>query len=60
MPAGLAVAAVVAEAEDPRSVVVAQASFWWRGRALLVERGGIDIRVIRCVPQQRRLVAKPC
>ena len=44
MPAGLEAAV---EAEDPRSAVVAQTSFWWRGGALLVERGGIGIRVIR-------------
>ena len=44
---------VEAEVEDPRYAVVAQASFWWRGRALPVERGGIIIRVIRCVPRQR-------
>ena len=50
MPTGLA--AVAEEAEDPRSVVVAQVSFWWHG--------GIGIRVIRCVPQQRRLAAEPC
>jgi hypothetical protein len=42
MPAGLAIAA---EAEDPQSAVVAQASFWWRGRALPVEHGGIGARV---------------
>ena len=47
MPIGLAVAE---KAEDPWSTVVAQASFWWRGRALPVERGGIGVRVIRCVP----------
>ena len=58
MPAGLAT--TVAEAEDPRSTVVAQASFLWRGGALMVERGGISVRVIRCVPRQRRLAAKPC
>ena len=58
---GLAVAAEAeAEAKDLRSAVVAQASFWWRGRALLVEHGGIGVRVIRCVPQQRRLTAKTC
>ena len=53
MSAGLAAApAAMAEIEeeDPRSAVVAQASFWWHGRALLVERGGIGICVIRCVP----------
>ena len=62
MPAGLATAATEAEAEveDPQSVVVAQASFWWHGGALLVERGNIGIRVIRCVPRQRRLAAEPC
>jgi hypothetical protein len=55
-------AAVVTEmeVEDPRSTVVAQASFWWRGGALLVERGIIDVHVIRCVPRQRRLAAEPC
>jgi hypothetical protein len=53
MPAGLAVAAM--EAEDPQSAVVAQASFWWRGGALPVERGGIGIRVIRCVLRLKRL-----
>ena len=58
MPTGLA--AVAEEAEDPRSVVVAQASFWWHGGALPVERGGIGVRVIWCVPMQRRLVAEPC
>jgi hypothetical protein len=52
--AGLAAAT---EAEDPRSTVVAQASFWWCGRALLVEHGGIGVRVIWCVPWQRRLAA---
>jgi hypothetical protein len=57
VPAGLAAAA--AEAEDPRSAVVAQASFWWRGGALPVERGGIGVRVIRCVPRQKRLAAEP-
>ena len=60
MPAGLAMVAAAAEAEDPRSAVVAQASFWWRGGALPVEHGGIGIRVIRCVPWQRRLAAEPC
>ena len=39
MPVGLATAAEV-EAEDPRSTVVAQTSFWWHGGALLMERGG--------------------
>ena len=39
MPAGLV--GVAAEAEDPWSTVVAQAFFWWRGKALSVERGGI-------------------
>ena len=58
MPAGLAV--VVAEAADPRSVVVAQASFWWHGGAVPVERGGIGVHVIRCVPWQRWLAAEPC
>ena len=57
---GLAAAAVEVEAEDPWSVVVAQASFWWHGRARPVEHGGIGIRVIRCVPRQRRLAAEPC
>ena len=47
VPAGFA---AVAEAEDPRSAVVAQASFWWHGWALPVEHGGIGVRVIRCVP----------
>ena len=56
MPAGLEAAV---EAEDPRSAVVAQTSFWWRGGALLVECGGIGVRVIRCVPWQRRLAAEP-
>ena len=60
MPAGLAVAAVKAKVEDPQSTVVAQASFWWRGGALLVERGGIGVHVIRYVPRQRRLAAEPC
>ena len=63
VPAGLAAApAAMAEIEeeDPRSAVVAQASFWWHGGALMVERGGIGIRVIRCVPRQRRLAAEPC
>ena len=58
MSTGLAAAA--AEAEDPRSVVVAQASFWWRGGALQVEHGGIGVRVIRCVPWQRWLAVEPC
>ena len=53
MPAGLTAA-------DPRSVVVAQVSFWWNGGALLVEHGGIGVRVIRCVPRQRQLVVEPC
>ena len=44
MPVGL----VVAEVEDPRSAVLAQASFWWCGGALSVERGGIGVRVLRC------------
>ena len=48
VPARLVAAA---EAEDPRSAVVAQASFWWRGGALPVERGSIGVRVIRCVPR---------
>jgi hypothetical protein len=55
--AGLAAAV---EAEDPSSAVVAQASFWLHGGALLVERGGIGIRVIRCVLRQRWLAAEPC
>jgi hypothetical protein len=46
--------------EDPRSAMVAQASFWWHGGALLVEHGSIGVRMIRCVPRQRRLVAEPC
>ena len=58
MPDRLAVATTTAEAEDPRSAVVAQASFWWRGGALSVERGGIGVRMIRCVPRQRRLAAE--
>ena len=49
MPTRLA--AAEAEAEDPRSIVLAQASFWWHGGALLVERGGISIHVISCVPR---------
>jgi hypothetical protein len=53
-------AAAVAEAEDPQSAVVAQASFWWRGRALPVEHGRIGVQMIRCVPWQRRLAAEPC
>ena len=59
MLAGLA-AAEEAEAEDPRSAVVAQASFWWHGGALPVECGGIGIHVIRCVPRWRWLVAELC
>jgi hypothetical protein len=56
VPAGLAAAAAAeAEAEDPRSAVVAQESFWRCGRALPVECGGIGFRVIRCVSRQRRL-----
>ena len=47
VPARLAAAA---EAEDPQSVVVAQATFWWRGGALSVEHGGIGVCVIRCLP----------
>ena len=43
-----------------RSATVAQASFWWCGGALPVERGGISICVIRCVPRQRHLAAEPC
>ena len=50
MPAGLvAVEEEEAEVEDPRSTVVAQASFWWCGGALSVEHGGIGVCVIRCV-----------
>jgi hypothetical protein len=60
VPTRFAVAAAEAEAEDPQFPVVAQVSFWWRGAALLVERGGIGIRVIRCVPWQRRLATEPC
>ena len=56
----VAVVAAVAEVEDPRSAVVAQASFWWHGEALPVERGGISICVIRCVPWQRWLAIEPC
>ena len=48
MPAGL-VAAV--EAEEPWSAMVAQASFWWCGRALLVEHDSISVRVIMSVPR---------
>ena len=48
MLAGLA-AAEEAEAEDPRSAVVAQASFWWHGEALSMEHGGIGIFMIKCV-----------
>ena len=43
--------AAMVEAEDPWSAMVAQTSFWWRGKALLVERGGIGVHVIRCVPR---------
>ena len=57
VPAGLAAAV---EAEDLRSAVVVQASFWWHGGALPVKRGGIGVRVIRCVPRQRRLVVESC
>ena len=60
MPARLVVAAAEAKVEDPRSTVVAQASFWWHGESLSVEHGTIGIRVIRCVPQQRWPTAKPC
>jgi len=61
VPAGLAMVAVAeAEAEDPQSTMVAQVSFWWHGGALPVKRGGIGVRVIRCVPRQRRLAAEPC
>ena len=49
MPAGLVVVTMV-EAEDPRSAMVTQASFWWHGRALPMERGVSGVRVIRCVP----------
>jgi hypothetical protein len=56
VPTGLS----AVEAEDPRSAMGAQASFWWSGGPLPVERGGIGIRVIRCVPLQRRLAAEPC
>ena len=58
MPTRLAAAAtavVEAEVEDPWTTVVAQASFWWRGRALPVEHGDIGVRMIRCVPRQRRI-----
>ena len=41
------------------SAEVAQASFWWRGGALLLERGGIGVHVIRCVSLQRWLAAEP-
>ena len=47
----MAVVAAVAEVEDPRSAVVAQASFWWHGGALPLEHGAISNHVIRCVPQ---------
>jgi len=60
VPAGLAVAVAEAKAKDPWSAMVAQASFWWHGGALPMERGGIGFHVIRCVPQQRRLAAEPC
>ena len=60
VPTGLAMVAAVVEAEDPRSAVVAQASFWWRGGALPVERSSISVRVIRSVPRQRWLAAEPC
>ena len=58
VPAGLAATAV--KAEDPRSLVLAQASFWWHGRTVPVECGDIGVYMIRCVPRQRRLEAKPC
>ena len=51
VPTRLAAAVATAKAEDPRSTVVAQASFWWHGGALPVERGGIGVRMIRCVPR---------
>ena len=51
MLARLAAVAEEMEAEDPRSTMVAQTSFWCRGGALLVERGGIGVGVIRCVPR---------
>jgi hypothetical protein len=57
MPAGLA---VVAKAEDPQSIVVAQTFFWWCDGALPVECVGIGVHVIRCVPRQWRLAAEPC
>ena len=60
MSAGLAAVTAKAEVEDPWSGVVASVSFWWHGGALPVERGGIGIRMIRCVPRQRRLAAEPC
>ena len=60
MPTGLAAAAAEAEAKDPRFTMVAQASFWWRGGDLPVERGSIGIRVIRCVLRQRWLAVEPC
>jgi len=63
VPAGLAAApAAMAEIEeeDPRSAVVAQASFWWCGGALSVERDGIGVHMIRCVQRQRWLAAEPC
>ena len=46
--------------EDPRSAMVAQAFFWRCGGAFVLEHGGIGVRVIRCVPWQRRLAAEPC
>jgi hypothetical protein len=55
VPAGLA-----ATAEDPRSTMVAQVSFWWYGGALPVECGDIGVRMIRCVPWQRWLATEPC
>ena len=52
VPARLEAATTVVaevEVEDPRSAMVAQASFWWRGGALPVEHGGIGVHAIRCV-----------
>ena len=60
MPARLVATVAAAEVEDPWSAVVAGASFWWHGGALPVERGGISVCVIRCVPWQRWLAAEPC
>ena len=53
-------AAATVETKDSRSAMMAEASFWWRGGALSVERGGIGVHVIRCVPQQRRLATESC